>query len=111
MIHRVASLARRGFTLHPSLLEQCQLLPEEQILRCEGAPSPEADGDKSKEIEQNQCCYDEAVPESDEQTQWCEHKKLSIARSEMLSGGQSRREVLFAEHRLRREHFTLRIRC
>lgn len=37
-----------------SLLEQCQLLPEEQILRCERASSPEAHGAKSKEIEQNQ---------------------------------------------------------
>ena len=29
-----------------SLLKQCQLLPEEQILRCERAPSPATDGDK-----------------------------------------------------------------
>ena len=48
-----------------SLLKQCQLLPEEQILRCERAPSPATDGDKPNEVEQNQYCCGEAMPESD----------------------------------------------
>jgi len=75
-----------------SLLKQCQLLPEEQILRCERAPSPATDGDKPNEVEQNQYCCGEAMPESDEQTHLCGHERLSIARFKTLRGGESRRE-------------------
>jgi hypothetical protein len=75
-----------------SLLKQCQLLPEEQILRCERAPSPATAGDKPNEVEQNQYCCGEAMPESDEQTHLCGHERLSIARFKTLRGGESRRE-------------------
>ena len=55
--------------LDVSLPKQRQLLPQEQILRCECATAPKADADKANEIEQNQYHRDEAMPQSDEQTQ------------------------------------------
>jgi hypothetical protein len=47
--------------LNLSLLKECQLLAQEQILGCERAARPQADGDKMSEIEWHNCPGHEAV--------------------------------------------------
>jgi hypothetical protein len=49
------------------LPEECQLLPQKQVLRRQGAAGIGSQTDESTEIEQDDRCRPKAMPQSDEE--------------------------------------------
>jgi hypothetical protein len=92
MIHRVES---RPVAVSPPLLKGRQLLSEEQIFGCNCAATPDADAYKANEIEHNDQRRHEAVPQSDEQNQWCGHERSASHVTRRLRSARAGAEDLF----------------